>query len=72
MGSFVSKRTFVAVVIVTVMLIAVFFTGIHHGYYLGYEDGEKKANGWWIDKKSLYYESSEIIKKRFTNNHNCI
>jgi hypothetical protein len=72
MKSFVSKGTLAAAVFVAAMLVAVFFVGAHHGYDIGYKDGEKRANGWWIDKKSRYYESAEIRKKRINHHHNVI
>ena len=47
-----------------IVLVAVFLAGTRHGYYLGYTEGEKRTNGWWIDKKARYYESGEVRKKR--------
>ena len=55
-----------------ILLIAGFLAGAQIGYDLGYLDGENRANGWWIDKKTHYYESSEIRKKRFNLKHNHI
>ena len=72
MKAFVSKGTLVAAVFVAAMLVAVFFVGAHRGYDLGYKDGEKRANGWWIDKKSRYYESAEIKKKRIKRQYHII
>ena len=54
------------------LLIAVFLAGARHGYDLGYAEGEKRTNGWWIDKKAHYYESGEIRKKRFSRKLNQI
>ena len=68
---FTRKKIFVAVV-ASLLLLAVFLAGARHGYDLGFSDGESKANGWWIDKKSRYYESAEIKKKRATRQHNQI
>ena len=47
-----------------IVLVAVFLAGTRHGYDLGYTEGEKRTNGWWIDKKARYYESGEVRKKR--------
>lgn len=43
-----------------------------HGYYRGYQQGERVTNSWWIDKKSLYYDTSEIVKKQITEHQNHI
>jgi hypothetical protein len=53
-------------------MVSVFLAGAHRGYDLGYTDGENTANGWWIDKKSRYYESAEVIKKRINLKYNQI
>ena len=54
------------------ILIAVFVAGARHGYEVGYAAGEKQTNGWWIDKKARYYESSEVHKKRIHRQHHHI
>lgn len=46
------------------LMVAIFMAGAQRGYDLGFIDGEKKANSWWIDKKSNYYESTKIKQKR--------
>ena len=70
MRSFVTKSRIIALVVSMVLFAAVFLAGARHGYQLGYDDGENRANGWWIDKKSRYYESAEIKKKRINMHHN--
>ena len=55
-----------------IMLAAIFLAGAHHGYNLGFVDGENRTNGWWIDKKARYYESGEVRKKRLQRKHNHI
>lgn len=72
MRTMLSKGKLITAAVVAVLLVAVFFAGANRGYDLGYADGEKKANGWWIDKKSRYYESAEIKKKRINQHHNYI
>ena len=54
------------------MLVAVFLAGARHGYHLGFTEGEKRTNGWWIDKKARYYESDEVRKKRINLKFNHI
>jgi len=72
MRSFFSKSWLITIALAAMMLVTVFFAGAQRGYDLGYKDGEAKANGWWIDKKSRYYESAEIKKKRIRHHHNYI
>ncbi|BBO83640.1 hypothetical protein [Desulfosarcina ovata] len=72
MRSFVSKGRFIAVAVALILIAAAFLFGARRGYQLGYTDGENRANSWWIDKKSRYYESAEIKKKRIHLNHNQI
>ena len=62
--SFVTLSRLITTTAAALLLVAVFFFGAHRGYNLGYSHRENSANGWWIDKKSRYYESSEIKKKR--------
>ena len=53
-------------VILLVVATAFLFLLIGHAisykkyYYMGFDD----ANGWWIRKKELYWDSVEILKKR--------
>lgn len=72
MGSFVTKGRLITAAIAILLLATVFLAGARRGYDLGFTDGENKANGWWIDKKSRYYESAEVKKKRINRNHNHI
>lgn len=72
MKSLITKSRLLTAAVLLFLLVAVFFAGAHHGYSLGYTDGENRANGWWIDKKSRYYESGEIKKKRISLKYNQI
>lgn len=72
MRSFITKGRLIAATVTLILLVAGFLAGARHGYNLGYLDGENRANGWWIDKKTHYYESSEIRKKRINLKHNHI
>jgi hypothetical protein len=65
-----TKRRLIAATVAITLILAVFIVGVHRGYRLGFTDGEKKANCWWIDKKSRYYESSEIRKSRLAQKFN--
>ena len=67
-----TKRRLIAVTVAVTLILAVFWVGVHRGYRLGFTDGEKKANCWWIDQKSRYYESSEIRKSRLSQKFNQI
>jgi hypothetical protein len=44
-------------------------TGAYHGYRRGYKAGERATNTWWIDKKSVYYDTAEVIKRRIAKHH---
>ncbi len=72
MQSFMTRGRIITATVIIILLTAVFLAGVQHGYDIGFADGEDRANGWWIDKKSRYYESAEIKKKRLTLNHNAI
>lgn len=72
MRSFITKGRLIAATVTLILLVAGFLAGAQHGYNLGYLDGEKRANGWWIDKKTHYYESAEVRKKRINLKHNHI
>lgn len=72
MRAFITKGRIIAATIAILLVVAGFLTGAHHGYDLGYVAGENRANGWWIDKKTRYYESAEIRKKRINLKHNHI
>ena len=72
MRSFMTTGRFFLAAVAILLLVAVFLAGAHRGYDLGYTDGQNTANGWWIDKKSRYYESAEIKKKRITRHFNRI
>jgi len=64
MKTCVTKGRLIVAAVSIIVLAAVFLAGARHGYDLGYTDGEKRTNGWWIDKKARYYESGEVRKKR--------
>ena len=72
MRSFITKGRLITATVTLILLVAGFLAGAQHGYNLGYLDGENRANGWWIDKKTHYYESAEVTKKRINQKHNHI
>lgn len=51
-------------------LVAVCFE--YHGFSRGFHQGTRFTNTWWIDKKSTYYETKEVLRKRIDNGHNQI
>jgi len=68
---FSCKRNKIIKTVLVLMLLLVFFlAGTHKGYDWGYADGQENANGWWIDKKSRYYESTKVRKKTIRLRHN--
>lgn len=72
MRSFITKGRLFATIVAILLLTGAFLAGARQGYEIGYNDGEKTANGWWIDKKSRYYESAEVKKKRINLKFNQI
>jgi hypothetical protein len=72
MRSLVTKDRLIAAIIGIVFMVVVFLIGARQGYNLGYTDGQNKANGWWIAKKSRYYDSGKIRKKRLALKYNRI
>jgi len=57
-------------VILLVLLVAVLCE--FHGFKRGFTQGEKVTNAWWIDQKSVLYDTSEVLKKNNLNGHNRI
>ena len=51
---------------------ALLLWGVHFGYKRGYADGSQATNTWWIDKKGLQFETSEVIKKRLNSRQQAI
>ncbi|MGA6927309.1 MAG: hypothetical protein WBY88_16590 [Desulfosarcina sp.] len=72
MRPLISKKRLIAATLCVILLAVIFLAGARQGYELGYADGENRANGWWIDKKARYYDSSEIKRKRIHRKHNQI
>jgi len=64
MRSFFTKGRVVKTLVLFILLFAFFLAGAHKGYDWGYNQGQERANGWWIDKKSRYYDSTKVRKKR--------
>ena len=58
------------IILILILLSLVAVVCEYHGFKRGFTEGEKVANSWWIDKKSLYYDSSEVLKKQMAKqNH---
>jgi hypothetical protein len=60
----IKKGMLAKAVMAILLMLTIFMAGAQRGYDLGYADGEKKANSWWINKKSNYYEATKIKQKR--------
>ena len=65
-------RIVLKILIISLLMASAVLVGTYQGYRLGYAKGEQMTNNWWIDKKSLYYDSREIEKKRIIQHHNAI
>ena len=70
MKVFFSRSRLAKAAMAIFLMVAIFMAGAQRGYDLGFIDGEKKANSWWIDKKSNYYESAKIKQKRSDMKYN--
>jgi hypothetical protein len=70
MKAFITKGRLVKAAVAILLMAAIFLAGAQRGYDLGYVDGENRANNWWIDKKSHYYESTKIKQKRINLKYN--
>jgi hypothetical protein len=59
------------IILVLILAFTVAVVCEYHGFNRGFAEGEKSANTWWIEKKSLYYDTSEVVKKQIAkqNNH---
>ena len=72
MRSLFSKGRVIKTLVAFLLLFSFFLAGLYKGYDRGYREGQEKTNGWWIDKKSRYYESAKVLKKRIVLKHNQI
>jgi hypothetical protein len=72
MKSLITRGRLIMATIAILFMVAGFLIGARQGYHLGYSDGQNRANGWWIAKKSRYYDSGEIRKKRINLKYNRI
>lgn len=70
MKAFITKGRLIKAAMAIILMTAIFLAGAQRGYDLGYVDGESRANTWWIDKKSNYYESTKIKQKRIDLRYN--
>lgn len=57
-------------VILLVLLVAALCE--FHGFKRGFAQGEKVTNAWWIDQKSVMYDTSEVLKKNILHRNNCL
>ena len=55
-----------------ILLLAVALAFEFHGFRRGFRQGETVTNSWWIGKKSVYYDTSEVIKKQRAEHQNFI
>ena len=68
-----SKRTtskrILSAALIAVLLGAGLCVSAMLGYARGFRHGQTITNGWWIEKQSRYYDSSEVEKQRRTNGY---
>ena len=65
-------KKFVVSSICALVILSLLMWGMRYGYKRGYADGSQLTNTWWIDKKGLQFETSEVIKKRLRKHHQSI
>jgi hypothetical protein len=56
-------------VIVFALLFLSFFVVV---WNLGYKWGRYDTNLWWVEQKSIYYDTKEILRKRLLKKHNYV
>jgi hypothetical protein len=64
------KRLFLFVGLLLFAFLVLFYG--YHSYKRGYADGAQFTNGWWIDQKSIYFETKKIIRKRIAKGYDRI
>jgi hypothetical protein len=61
------KKFLMIVVVLTVALVSNYL-----GFARGVAKGSRLTNIWWVEQKSIYYDTHEIIQKRQLKKHDCL
>lgn len=62
------RKTFLIIVLV----VAVAVVSNYLGFARGFARGTRHTNIWWVEQKSIYYDTHEIIQKRQLKKHDCL
>jgi hypothetical protein len=65
------KKFLMIVVVLTVALVSNYL-GFARGFTKGVAKGSRLTNIWWVEQKSVYYDTHEIIQKRQLKKHDCL
>ncbi len=55
-----------------VVVLAVARVSIYLGFARGFAKGLRHTNIWWVDQKSIYLDTHEILQKRQPKKHDCL
>lgn len=58
--------------LIIALLLTVALASNYLGFSRGFAKGAQITNGWWVDQKSIYYDTRQIIHKRHLKKHNCL
>ena len=62
------RRKFLIIIVV----VAVALVSNYLGFARGFAKGTRQTNLWWVEQKSIYYDTHEIIQKRQLKKHDCL
>ena len=54
------------------VVVAVALVSNYLGFARGFAKGARHTNLWWVEQKSIYYDTHQIIQKRQLKNHDCL
>lgn len=55
-----------------VVVLAVALVSNSLGFARGFAKGLRHTNIWWVDQKSIYFDTHEILQKRQLKKHDCL
>lgn len=55
-----------------VVVLAVALVSIYLGFARGFAKGLRDTSIWWVDQKSIYFDTHEILQKRQLKKHDCL
>jgi hypothetical protein len=58
--------------LIIAVVMAVALVSNYLGFARGFAKGTRHTNIWWVEQKSVYYDTHEIIQKRQLKKHDCL